>query len=737
MGTSEKSKNKPGNSQNAVNIKNNKKDKQNGSSANKTKDIITAIDGFFSRYSFLIFIISLALTVILGILLFDLRISEGGDDSDYILSAKKFLDHRQFPFWHGSFYPIFLGLIMLVFGFNVVIFKIISFIFIILHLTFFYLAFRNRVPAIFLCLVTVFTAVNANILYYASQTYSEAIYMFLQAVLIYVFLSINDNLDKRPYKIKEHWKLWLLFGFLTLLISTTRTVGYSMLMAVILYLLINRKYRASLYALASYLVFLVPYTIYKWIAWDLVPGKSGGGRLEVIFYKSVYSKAAGTEDFAGMITRFVENSKIYLSKHFFIINGLKDQTSTEMSVFLTVLMYSLFLIAFVYAFKKSKTLLFIALYLAFSIGITFVTLQQTWGQQRLILVYVPMILILFLWGIYVFINSINRQLLMLPLLLFIGVSQFLADYSAVVKVLVIIICIVLIFILGYDKKTITGIKTFLHLSLMILFLVILFKTAGYTSERIKLHKKEFSKNLRGNLYYGFTPDWINFLKMSELVGRAYSDKFVASRKPSMSFIYSKGKEFYPIYKVPIENADTLIQNLREKYRDLCFIDNSEFNRKKVPGNIHMNFKKIILAFVGKEDITYGVYEVKDRYKEEFYNALNSYNVNYISETDTFLLKICSGQCYGVYPDTLIHRLKKNKVDYVIMANLRVNPRQRTNRTVNAVRRYIYYIELKYPGTFTEVTSIPPRIRGEKAEDHQKKEPAYLLKINYDRYNMGD
>jgi hypothetical protein len=737
MGTSEKSKKKPGNSQNAANIKNTKISKQNGNSADRTIDIITAVDKFFSRYSFLVFIISLFLSIILGILLFDLKISEGGDDSDYILSAKKFLDHNQFPFWHGSFYPIFLGIIMLVFGFNVVIFKIFSFIFIILHLTFFYLALRNRVPAVFLCLVTIFTAVNANILYYASQTYSEAIYMFLQAVLIYVFLLINDNLDNRPYKIKEHWKLWLLFGFLTLLISTTRTVGYSMLMAVVLYLLINRRYRASLYALASYLVFLIPYTIYKWIAWDLVPGKSGGGRFEIIFYKNAYSKAAGTEDLAGMITRFIENSRIYLSKHFLIITGLKDPASTEMSAFLTVLMYSLFLIAFIYAFKKSRTLLFIALYLAFSIGITFITLQQSWGQQRLILVYVPMILILFLWGIYAFINSINRQLLMLPLLLFIGASQFLADYSAFVKGLVIIICVILIFILVYNKKAIPGIKVFLHLSLIILFLVILFKTAGYTSDMIKLHKKEFSKNLRGNLYYGFTPDWINFLKMSEFVGREYHDKYVASRKPSMSFIYSKGKEFYPIYKVPIENADTLIQNLRQKYKDLCFIDNNEFSRKKVPGIIRMNFKKVILAFVGKENITYGVYEVNDNYKEEFYNTLKNYNVNYIPEADTFLFKICRGSCYGVYPDTLIHKLKKNNVDYVIMANLRVNPKQRTNRTVNAVRRYIYYIELKYPGTFTEVTAIPPRIKGEKPEDHQQKEPAYLLRINYNRYNMGN
>jgi hypothetical protein len=52
MGTSEKRKNKVENSQNTADVKNNKniKGRQSGSSANKTKDLITIIDNFFSRY---------------------------------------------------------------------------------------------------------------------------------------------------------------------------------------------------------------------------------------------------------------------------------------------------------------------------------------------------------------------------------------------------------------------------------------------------------------------------------------------------------------------------------------------------------------------------------------------------------------------------------------------------------------------------------------------------------------
>ena len=237
-----------------------------------------------------------------------------------------------------------------------------------------------------------------------------------------------------------------------------------------------------------------------------------------------------------------------------------------------------------------------------------------------------------------------------------------------------------------------------------------------------------AKNLRGNLYYGFTPDWINFLKMSEWVGKNIPDSIVvASRKPSMSFIYSKGKEFYPVFRVPLENADTLIYKLREKYRNLCAIENTQFNKKKMPVPVQMNFKRVNLAIVGKANESYGIYRIQDNYKESFYNALDHYNIDYIQEVDSFLVKIHNNNYFGVSPDTLLNRLKKNNVDYVIMGSLRINPRMKTNRTVNAVRRYLYYVESKYPGTFSLVYQ----------EGKNDMEPAYLYKVNYNKYKLGD
>ena len=58
------------------------------------------------------------------------------------------------------------------------------------------------------------------------------------------------------------------------------------------------------------------------------------------------------------------------------------------------------------------------------------------------------------------------------------------------------------------------------------------------------------KNLSGDVYEGYTPDWKNFLKCSRWCNDSLpANTLVASRKAPMSFIYAKGKKFFPIYKV--------------------------------------------------------------------------------------------------------------------------------------------------------------------------------------------
>ncbi len=642
------------------------------------KDFIGSLDVFFDKNLSRIFIISLLLTIILGAYLFDVKISEGGDDSSYILYAKQFIQGIAFPSWHGSFYPIFLSLPYLIFRLNVILLKAISFLFIVGHLVFFYLALRNRISATFLALIMLITAVNSQLLYFASQTYSEALFLFLQSLTFYIFLKINDGINTKPYLLKDTWGQWLSFGFVILLFGTTRNVGYGLLFAIILYLLINKNYKPALFSILSYLVFAIPYNLYKGIVWGIYPGGAGGGRLEVILYKNPYNKAAGTEDFAGMITRVIENSKIYLSRYFFSIIGLKDPSSTTTNGFLTFLLYAIFIIALLYAIRKSKIYTLISLYLLFSIAITFVTLQQSWGQLRMILVYVPLILILCSWGIYQL--SKNKNLRILQSLLF------------------------------------------------LLLLFVFFKTFGQTIKKARANQAVLTKNLQGNLYYGLTPDWTNFLKMSEWVGKNIPDSVsVASRKPSMSFIYSKGREFYPIYKMPVENGDSLMNKIKNRHSDICIFNLNEFNTKKVPFATQAGIRHTAVAFMGQSSDVFGLFELKEEYSNYFINTLTQFGISYYLNTDTFMnkLHINKEPVYGVEPDSLVSKLKKNSVEYVIVGSLRINPKMKTARTINTVQRYLFYIELKYPGLFTLVHQIG-------ANDN---EPAKLLKINYKMFDL--
>ena len=65
------------------------------------------------------------------------------------------------------------------------------------------------------------------------------------------------------------------------------------------------------------------------------------------------------------------------------------------------------------------------------------------------------------------------------------------------------------------------------------------------------------KNLKGDKYFGYTPDWQNFLKASEWCADSLSkESFVASRKAPMSFVYGKGKKFFPIYSVIKKDTTT-------------------------------------------------------------------------------------------------------------------------------------------------------------------------------------
>jgi hypothetical protein len=622
-----------------------------------------------------VFYFALLLTLLVGGFLFDVKISTGGDDSHYIEMANDFLKGRSFPSWHGPLYPIFLSIPMMLFGVKVMLLKLFSLAFVVAHLVLFYLTFKKLVSPTLFALVLLIVSVSSSILYFASQTYTEAMYMFLQSLSIFLFIRIYFKVQADPSStIRKEASSWLLLAFIVFLSSLTRNIGIVALLVMLIFLIYEKRFLSSLMLFLSYLVFFIPFKIYKTIVWGSTTGSSG--QLSEMLLKNPYDKAQGSEDFSGIIVRFFENARLYLSKHFMIGIGLHNPTSTDKSWFVTLVIAAIFLIALYYSFRKKSILLFVCLYLGAAISATFISLQQSWDQMRMIVIYIPMLMLLLAWGIQ-----------------------------------------------QYSERKGFG---FLAVLLPFFLVFIFFKTLGHSVEKMKVNQKVLAKNLSGNLYYGFTPDWQNYLLMSKWVGENIPDTaVVASRKPSMSFIYSNGRDFYGMYRFPSYEPRELVNGIKSRIGDMLVIPNTEFD-KNFPPAVRFSFKQAAVAYVAEGSTLYGLYEMKEPMGSELKKASADFKVPYFT-TDSLLnkVKVSKLSCFAVSPDSLVNTLKKNRVSYVIVASLRANPNMNTGNIINNIQRYLYFVEQKYPGILTLVHQI-----GDNAA-----EPAWLYRLDYNTYHL--
>ena len=137
--------------------------------------------------------------------------------------------------------------------------------------------------------------------------------------------------------------------------------------------------------------------------------------------------------------------------------------------------------------------------------LSFVILQARWDQPRIVLVCMPVFLILMLYVIFHFTKK--------P-----GIGQ---TVYVVIAILII------------GSVTVSSLKR------------------GFKNIPI------VSKNLKGDTYFGYTPDWQNFLRCSAWCADSLpANTLVASRKAPMSFVYGKGKKFFPVYSVVKKDSVT-------------------------------------------------------------------------------------------------------------------------------------------------------------------------------------
>lgn len=542
----------------------------------RDRSFFERLNQFFRQHQLKVIVASLLLAALFSFLLFNFNVSLMGDDGAYIKRAFRLLHYGDFPGFQGPLYPFVLSFFIWIFGLNITLLKALSGIFILGHLWFFYKAFRDRIPALLYIFAIVVIATNAYLGSYSSWTFSEALFMFLQAALFYYLLRYIWEADFTGYR--QLILRFLMLGLILILLAKTRSVGYGAVGAVVLFFAFTRNWKNIAYTLGSFGLFYFIFKGLKGLFFGVTSGLQFGSQLDRLLQVDPYNPSKGQEDLVGFIERFWGNSELYLSKHIYKFLGLRPEV-LQPSTILTILTYVLFALALFYAFRKNRYLLFTGIYIAVMSGITFIILQTRWDQERLILVFFPLIVPFLMSGLYYFAQDRKIQLV--------------------------------------------------RVAVPLLMVLLVFSNLGRTFQKVEEHQDTFTHHLRGNDLYGLSPDWVNYVKMCRYAAENVPDSvMIACRKPNIAFIKAK-REFHGIFRVNTED-----------------------------------------------------------------------------------------------PDKLLEDLKKNQVRYVIMASLRKYPNRKTKYTINTVKRYLYYIQQKYPNALQLVHRI--------GQDEQ----AYLFKVNYQAKGKG-
>jgi hypothetical protein len=469
------------------------------------------LNELFEGKQYLVLAMSLILTTLFGLLLFEPKVSIGGDDSMYINRAYNFINKGSFPTFQAPLYPIFLGLIIYVAGTKLLLFKVISMLCYLGHQWFTFKLFRNYFQPFALFVFFLLISTSAALLFYSCSTYNEVFFLLLQSIFLYHFARSFIN-DEGGFSLKRDYKNILISGFLALLLALTKNIGLVGAMGAVMYFLFVKNWKMSAAIAITFIVFLVSFNTIKSTIWE-VEGTQISGQLDALMLKVPYKPDSGKEDAYGFITRLVDNSKVYLGYHFRNIFGLaKDDKIAEHGL-MTLIIYAIFIPGFFISLRKSRFWLFIGVYTSVAFGTTFLILQTFWDQERLIIVFAPLLLAFLLYTLnYLF-------------------AEKYAKYSNV---------------------------------LVALFVIIM--GANLVRSFIKIPKQVeiVSAYVSGDKYYGFPEDWIYYLQMAEWVGKNLpKDSYVACRKPGMAFVYSGGKDFFGIWNVPKGDAEFLYTRLKD------------------------------------------------------------------------------------------------------------------------------------------------------------------------------
>ncbi len=520
-----------------------KKEKQQGKSQASTKsalsnvgiksDLFEKTDVWFEKHNKKVFYFMLVLSTLFSYILFDAKVSDGGDDSSYIERAWSLLYENKFPYFQGPGYPIFLSIVVKMFGLNVIALKMFSVFCHFGFVWFTYKAFVKRIPYTVLFALISFISVNSFIQYYSSQTFTETFFLFIQSISFYIFFKIIDSIKTEQNLLssfKENYWKWILFGLLFVLLSISKSVAVVAIVAVVVYFVFNKNYKQIVIALASFIIIRL---IYTYITTSMY-GASTSDQFEMILRKQLYKPELGYENFGGMFNRFFDNCNTYFSLHVYRILHLRPDKYdiTSFVPFFAFLTSMYILVCTLLSFKKNRFMFFTSIYLVTLCGGIFFGIQAQNMQDRLIIIVMPFIFLLLFYWMYML------------------------------------------------AKRYTWMQTF-----FILFV------SGMLVWNIYCSLNKVKENAKTSAY---TPDWQNFLEMSKYCADSLPDSAqVLSRKPSMSFLYSGGKKFIGQFVTTSMNADTVLMSWQKQKVQYVILGNLRMNPAKNNGRVINTIHRMI------------------------------------------------------------------------------------------------------------------------------------------------
>ena len=359
---------------------------------------------------------------------FDAKLDLNGDNVDYYLLSKSLVEGKGYTtIWYPNSpaythrppgYSMLIAAAMLLGFKSFVAVKWLNFLLFAGLIILFYQICRNIFDNKALSVTAAgLIAVNFHLIHFAWQMMSEISFLFFIVLTFYFLIKTEESkkpLLKNPF-------LWLMIFGLSASYHI-KTVGISMLLAVLVYLGFQRDWKKAVTVFAGFTALALPYYLRNKML------GVGSGYLKYVAYKNPYQRELGTMGLTDYIERIISNGSRYLSIE--IPHGMLpfiDETKVTTMGWIAGLLITALCVFALWRLKKYRKLIFSLFAVNFGILLLW---PEVWVGIRFMIPLLPFLFLLLVAALWELLKPFRDK----PAYLYILLPLFLlankAMYSA-------------------------------------------------------------------------------------------------------------------------------------------------------------------------------------------------------------------------------------------------------------------------------------------------------------------